>query len=238
MTPTPFQQSLLAIIDTINASVFSGWFQRSSVMATCQVESAFRPQAYRFEPALGEASYGLMQTLESTARALGWVGVDPKALYDPATSLRWGMACHYQDWAVLSKRFGRDPTIDEWADAYNRGARGSMLGSYDHAYVLLWEQARKLWLPFDIAQAAVRPEQTVPSDIRPVLRLTDPPMTGDDVSELQRGLAAALGYVIAVDDVFGVQTDNALRAYQGDRGLTVDGIAGPQVWTALEKERA
>lgn len=57
--------------------------------ATAQVESAWNPRAYRYEPALGEASYGLMQTLYSTARSMGFNG-RPEELYDPRTSLTMG----------------------------------------------------------------------------------------------------------------------------------------------------
>lgn len=38
---------------------------------------------------------------------------------------------------------------------------------------------------------------------------------------------------IQVDGDFGGQTDGAVRSFQRDKGLTVDGIVGPETWGAL-----
>lgn len=56
--------------------------------------------------------------------------------------------------------------------------------------------------------------------------------TGEDVRDLQEVLSA-LGYPIARDGVFGRQTEAALRAFQRDHGLSMDGIAGPLTRQAL-----
>lgn len=58
--------------------------------------------------------------------------------------------------------------------------------------------------------------------------------TGEAVSRLQRGLTAALGRTVAIDGIFGSQTDTAVRDYQRTRGLYVDGIVGPKTWSALQ----
>ena len=50
--------------------------------------------------------------------------------------------------------------------------------------------------------------------------------TGEAVSGLQSELVTA-GYPLAVDGVFGRATEAAVRSFQAARGLTVDGIAGP-----------
>lgn len=39
-----------------------------------------------------------------------------------------------------------------------------------------------------------------------------------------------------LDGVFGVQTNNGVRNYQQSRGLTVDGIVGPNTWNRLMGE--
>lgn len=52
------------------------------IYATIMTESQGNRYAYRYEPALGEASYCLGQILESTARSLGFNG-NAHELYDP-----------------------------------------------------------------------------------------------------------------------------------------------------------
>lgn len=56
---------------------------------------------------------------------------------------------------------------------------------------------------------------------------------GDAVRDLQNRLAL-IGYPVDEDpQSFGAETEAALRRFQSDRGLVVDGICGPQSWSAL-----
>ena len=56
---------------------------------------------------------------------------------------------------------------------------------------------------------------------------------GEAVRDLQRRLAL-IGYSTDGDPQhFGTETEASLRRFQSDRGLVVDGICGPQSWTAL-----
>ena len=55
---------------------------------------------------------------------------------------------------------------------------------------------------------------------------------GDDVKELQR-LLNANGYSLDVDGVWGDNTEAAVRKYQKQSGLTVDGIVGTNTWGSL-----
>lgn len=58
-------------------------------------------------------------------------------------------------------------------------------------------------------------------------------MSGPDVTALQ-ALLVAHGYgVTAVNGVFSTSTDKAVRQFQADRHLAVDGIAGNDTWRAL-----
>lgn len=58
------------------------------------------------------------------------------------------------------------------------------------------------------------------------LRLTDPPMTGNDVRALERALVKE-GYAIDCDGIFDDGLAGALKSFQTDYGLVADGIAGP-----------
>ena len=55
---------------------------------------------------------------------------------------------------------------------------------------------------------------------------------GHPVRTLQQ-LLRARGHVVTVDGIFGPLTDAAVRAFQQQKGLAVDGIAGPNTWSAL-----
>jgi hypothetical protein len=55
---------------------------------------------------------------------------------------------------------------------------------------------------------------------------------GEAVMLMQQRLNASGGKLTA-DGVFGPKTDQALRAFQKQRGLTADGICGPKTWAAL-----
>ena len=55
---------------------------------------------------------------------------------------------------------------------------------------------------------------------------------GDDVKELQR-LLNANGYSLDVDGIWGDNTEDAVRKYQKQNGLTVDGIVGTNTWGSL-----
>ena len=60
--------------------------------------------------------------------------------------------------------------------------------------------------------------------------------TGQDVRYLQEALDG-LGFTPGpIDGIFGTRTAQAVTAYQTARGLTVDGIVGPQTWSALHAD--
>lgn len=70
-----------------------------------------------------------------------------------------------------------------------------------------------------------------------LLQLATPYQRGDDVREFQRGLAALGirdgGAALAVDGVFGPQTDRAARVLQQQAGLDPIGVVGPKTRAAL-----
>ncbi len=60
-------------------------------------------------------------------------------------------------------------------------------------------------------------------------------MNGSDVERLQKDLSAR-GYELgpnAVDGNFGEYTENAVKAFQQDNKITVDGVVGPETGSKL-----
>ncbi|HAZ46874.1 MAG TPA: peptidoglycan-binding domain 1 protein, partial [Cyanobacteria bacterium UBA11371] len=78
----------------------------------------------------------------------------------------------------------------------------------------------------------------IPLDVRKrrlgsrLLRLTRPNLEGEDVRELQIALNK-VGFNLEVDGYFGPTTGEAVRKFQTDKGLVVDGIVGSATLEAL-----
>lgn len=81
-------------------------------------ESQFNPNARRGEPAIGDASLGLMQVLQATARGLGYQG-DAAGLLNPAVNIAYGTK-------YLAQIHRTRAASGDWAaviSAYNGGYR-------------------------------------------------------------------------------------------------------------------
>ncbi|MCE9650546.1 MAG: peptidoglycan-binding protein [Parvibaculum sp.] len=64
------------------------------------------------------------------------------------------------------------------------------------------------------------------------LRLTEPPMTGNDVKALQKALSRD-SYAVNGDGIFDEGLESALKAWQQEYGVVADGVAGPATRTML-----
>lgn len=65
---------------------------------------------------------------------------------------------------------------------------------------------------------------------QPILRKGD---KGEDVKMLQKALNKN-GYNLTVDGIFGTNTYNAVVAFQGEKGITKDGIVGNITWSCFK----
>ena len=63
------------------------------------------------------------------------------------------------------------------------------------------------------------------------LLLSDPMMHGGDVHQWQAQMATR-GWRIGVDGWFGLESLSVAKTFQHEKGLTVDGVIGPQSWNA------
>ena len=76
-------------------------------------------------------------------------------------------------------------------------------------------------------------KQTDSFEIGRLLRIQSPFIRGDDVEDVQDALAVN-GYPPGmIDGIYGPRTHGAVIAFQQSRGLTVDGIVGPNTAAAL-----
>ena len=145
----------------------------------------------------------------------------------------------------------RDPNTGELMASQSRGGEGVELSPLDD--YLAGKQARgvRLFASDPLLEArellqerAQTPDRTAPEtgvrapDPGAMLRDGD---RGEQVRRLQESLRE-LGYegrngrALALDGDFGANTDHALRAFQRDNGLSVDGIAGPRTIASLERQ--
>jgi hypothetical protein len=81
--------------------------------------------------------------------------------------------------------------------------------------------------PGDGANPAPKPQGA--ASTAPTVRRSD---SGDTVTAIQYLLRQS-GQDVVVDGDFGEQTEGAVRDFQTSKGLTVDGVVGPQTWSAL-----
>lgn len=135
--------AILALVRQINDQEFGGFFDPALVMGIIETESSYNPSAYRFEAHLGEASWGLMQILESSARDRGMVG-PPDQLLDPATGILFGMRQLKWSYDYLAQR-GGPPSRLQLLSAYNAGVGYVARGGTRAAYAAKVDRAASSW---------------------------------------------------------------------------------------------
>lgn len=145
MTRRMDRAGVVEIVRRLNETEFDGWFEDlADVMAIIEIESGFDAGAYRAEPQISDASHGLMQILETTARDRGFTGAVAE-LADPETNIRFGMKQMIWNWDYLSQRKAGGVSEVEWIGAYNAGVGNVMKGFIPLTYVERWRVARERW---------------------------------------------------------------------------------------------
>jgi peptidoglycan hydrolase-like protein with peptidoglycan-binding domain len=113
---------------------------------------------------------------------------------------------------------------------YDPGAVDGQFGSRTEAAVRAFQSAKGIdvdgivgdvtWLNIDEADMS-----------NPTIRRGS---TGNPVRRAQKRLTLGGYDTGGVDGIFGASTEAAVRRFQGDRGLTVDGIVGPRTWAEID----
>jgi hypothetical protein len=180
-----------------------------------------RAAAIDRKAAYESVSWGLGQVMGAHWAWLGFADVD--ALVAEARAGAAGQArltARFIDKAGLAAALKRR----DW-EAFARGYNGPGYRKNAYHAKLAAAYRRHKVGPSEAAGAAAPNPAVAQSLLR---RGSD----GQAVRDLQRQLSA-LGYPHAVDGAFGRDTEAALRAFQRDHGLAVDGVAGPRTCAAI-----
>ena len=95
----------------------------------------------------------------------------------------------------------------------------------------------KSWTHFAIPAGLYPAEELPRTDPRPILRKG---ARGEEVAALQRALVS-LGYDVGrtgADGIFGRRTLAAVKAFQRENGIAVDGVVGPITYGKLDERGA
>ena len=171
------------------------------------------------------------QAIKSTERALGVNA--PDFSFDPTSIGLWSsmldrdgiekMVWWVHDWrqAFYDLICRVNPTLQQFRQGWWNRAR--------------WQtpESREWWQHWSGEETAAicAACEPMPSAPMPVALLSQG-MVGADVKRLQEALIKA-GAAIVADGIFGAATDKAVREYQAENGLVVDGWVGNATRTAL-----
>lgn len=104
--------------DLIVAEAGTAWdVEPALIKAIIGAESEFNVHAFRAEPQINDASFGLMQLLYGTAKGMGFTG-SVIQLYDPLTNIRLGTRFLA---ALIKTAAQRGYGVDSAVSAYNAG---------------------------------------------------------------------------------------------------------------------
>lgn len=181
-----------------------------------------RAAAIDRKAAYESVSWGLGQVMGSHWEWLGFADVD--ALVDEA---RRGAGGQAQLMARFIEKSGLKEALAkrDW-EAFARGYNGP--GFRKNAYDTKLAAAYRR----HAGGAASGDDEAEPAAVTRML--LGEGSVGEAVRDLQQSLAA-LGYPLAVDGIFGKETEKAVSAFQRDHGLGADGIVGPRTLAAIRE---
>ncbi|MCD7748706.1 MAG: peptidoglycan-binding protein, partial [Oscillospiraceae bacterium] len=184
-----------------------------------------------------------------------WLGVEADGLYGPETKAAavkahqryvntsygadiavdgvWGPETYYATQRVQKPDVSDDVTIWQgllYCLGYDPVGLDGSFGANTEAATMALQTAQGL-TPTGIADPYTWAKALGAS--RPAHTVLKKGSAGQEVRYLQR-LLTENGHTLETDGKFGTKTRAAVKAYQTEQGLEVDGIVGPQTWAALE----
>lgn len=220
----PASKRQAAINAGLAASTWGGYGKESE-----QYPKLERAIAIDEDAGLKSCSWGLGQVLGENYSMIGRPSV--QAMVEEAKLGEGEQLLHMLDF-IEAAGLSDELRAGNWRGVA-RGYNGAAYAKHNYHGRLATADAKHAWRN-DMTPAPASPDVVSDDPARPVLRLG---ADGLAVSNLQR-ILVGIGFVIDVDSDFGPQTRKAVRIFQGQRGMKVDGIVGPITWAQLDKALA
>jgi len=158
------------------------------------------------------------------------LGVERVGMYGGYDPVKWGFEDLIINWGWQTYAWseGRWVAGAQLRQYKNDMRMGGVDCDFDQATVADYGQ----WQPGKIPTTKPTEPEPIKVPPWPERLITQPPvMKGTDVRTWQTQMKAR-GWNIAVDGVYGPDSERVLRAFQAEKGMVVDGVLGPVSWRA------
>jgi len=193
---------------------------------------------------------GIMQTLDWDVRpwlsgsgskgnandtCVGFEICEPSAANDTPEAAAYLYGCVLYLCTELCRDYGIHPREIKCHSELHREGRASNHADVNH----WWGKPGTAWEPYTMPRLRHDVAEALGVDLMEGANIMDTILkkgsSGPEVLELQEMLDG-IGYACGTPDgVFGNLTAYAVKSFQRDNNLTVDGVVGPATWAALEK---
>lgn len=193
---------------------------------------------------------GIMQTLDWDVRpwlsgsgskgnandtCVGFEICEPSAANDTPEAAAYLYGCVLYLCTELCRDYGIHPREIKCHSELHREGRASNHADVNH----WWGKVGTSWEPYTMPRLRHDVAEALGVDLMEGANIMDTILkkgsSGPEVLELQEMLDG-IGYACGTPDgVFGNLTAYAVKSFQRDNNLTVDGVVGPATWAALEK---
>lgn len=193
---------------------------------------------------------GIMQTLDWDVRpwlsgsgskgnandtCVGFEICEPSAANDTPEAAAYLYGCVLYLCTELCRDYGIHPREIKCHSELHREGRASNHADVNH----WWGKPGTAWEPYTMPRLRRDVDEALGVDLMEGANIMDTILkkgaSGPEVLELQEMLDG-IGYACGTPDgVFGNLTAYAVKSFQRDNNLAVDGVVGPATWAALEK---